>query len=624
MQARQVSGGGASAQAGERRIWADYLALLALLVAATVNNWLWITSDATPLRGDHAQHLVASLKSHDQLRAGDLLAWLFTSVDAYPPLACTVSSLLHAVLGRSPEVARISQTLFLGLLLLSVYALGRQAFDRRAGLAAAFFAGTCPLSAYFSHEFFLDLPLGALVALSLYLLLRAWRSADWRYWAAFGLATGLASITKWTFAFYLCGALLWLALVALGRLRWRIVLAVAVAASGAVLYLVKDQLLAAVLESGGGPPPLEPPLSAALGGAVAVAAALVVTSVLLRRRLPPLARNLMLAAAGFALVALPYYLLNLREAVSHMAHSARSMRYTPLIPGSLDDLRQTVQYFGGFVHAELLALPYTVLLLLGLGVYLARRRWSLELNALLAAAVFALVTLYLVPDNKARYLLPLMGPLAVAATWWIFQLGRLRYVALAALLALGLYQAAGWAVVPRPPVAHGPDKIANRHGMAPAPKRADCRLGQVIEQLVRASGERPFSLAVLIRGEMFADYVGTYQLHLLMHGLEFRRQRRHLDIPGASPTIPGTIRRYFGFKLEPQRPTAGPQFLIRAGPAADLAERLSPEERGLLKGYGLPSTRRRLASCLIRGDSYHVLYQLARSPIPDPRSPQPW
>jgi len=204
--------------------------LVLLLVLVTVHNAWWISQDQLALRGDHGELLKSAHTNHKDLQELDLFLWMFNTNTSYPPLSNIVCSLLTAIFGFSVLGARLSLMVFVGVLLFSTYALGKRVFDWRVGLAAAYFSITNPLAAYFGHEYFLDVPLSAMVALSLYLLFRTERFSSHRHSLLFGLALALAWLAKWTFLLYVLGAALWLLLAALKSWRWRGVVLLATAA----------------------------------------------------------------------------------------------------------------------------------------------------------------------------------------------------------------------------------------------------------------------------------------------------------------------------------------------------------------------------------------------------------
>jgi predicted outer membrane lipoprotein len=175
---------------------------------------LWLAVDRRPPEWDHANHLERALLCTRDLRAGDVRAILERS-SFYPPLATCVAGAFGLLL--PPDAAGTAAlVVFLGLGMLAVYLLGRRLASGQAGVAAALLFGGAPFVVYSTLLFQLDLPLAAMVALALVVLLA---SADFtRLGVALGAGAvfGLGMLTKPTFALYLAPVVL-LALVRGGR-----------------------------------------------------------------------------------------------------------------------------------------------------------------------------------------------------------------------------------------------------------------------------------------------------------------------------------------------------------------------------------------------------------------------
>jgi len=114
----------------------------------------------------------------------------------HAPLAMWVQATGFEVLGVSERTARLPSVLFgVGLVLLTA-ALGSRLFGRRVGFAAALILATSPLFFIIARMAILDMTFAFFVALSIYLFLRAWDDENPRFYPAFWLATGLATMAK--------------------------------------------------------------------------------------------------------------------------------------------------------------------------------------------------------------------------------------------------------------------------------------------------------------------------------------------------------------------------------------------------------------------------------------------
>lgn len=170
---------------------------------------LWLGIDARPPVWDQANHLVKALHCRQQwLTPGwDLWGRVSGVSGSYPPLVHCVTGLFWLVAPANKFTAQLVIHLFLALALCSTYALGRFLWGSEVGLFAALLLGIAPQLLVESKVFMLDLPLTALVALSLLASIRCEGFSNRRWSAALGLAAGAGLLTKWSWPFYVFPAL---------------------------------------------------------------------------------------------------------------------------------------------------------------------------------------------------------------------------------------------------------------------------------------------------------------------------------------------------------------------------------------------------------------------------------
>ncbi len=176
------------------------LAVLALLfVAVSGINLLWIFKDDSLMAiGDSYLYLTPLLSFIDghfgpqgSLDLGSSLERL--SHQGRPPLyqLMTIPSIL--IFGRSEDAVRSVNLLFLAVLMLATYGIGRLVKDGKTGLLAAFLVSTYPPIVHLSRMYLPHFALPSCVALSIYLLLLLIRDRSigiaWLFGAslAFGL-----------------------------------------------------------------------------------------------------------------------------------------------------------------------------------------------------------------------------------------------------------------------------------------------------------------------------------------------------------------------------------------------------------------------------------------------------
>ncbi|HUK64856.1 MAG TPA: glycosyltransferase family 39 protein [Dongiaceae bacterium] len=181
-----------------RREWAIVGAgffVLALIAS------VWLAIDRRPPEWDHANHLERAVQCARDLRAGDVQGILERS-SFYPPLVLCLGG-VGMLLGLSDMAAGGAVMIaFLGLGMAAVYLLGRALGGGTVGIVAALLFGSAPFVVFSTLRFQLDLPLAAVVAVALVVLLATDHFRDRGAALAFGLVCGLGMLTKPTFALY--------------------------------------------------------------------------------------------------------------------------------------------------------------------------------------------------------------------------------------------------------------------------------------------------------------------------------------------------------------------------------------------------------------------------------------
>jgi 4-amino-4-deoxy-L-arabinose transferase-like glycosyltransferase len=170
-----------------------------------LGNAIWLVLDHYPPSWDTAHHLTMSLGWYQLLSSPSLgIFKALAAQSSYPPLSYIIVTPFYALFGKTADVAIFfSGTLWLSILLFATYMLGRQVFNRKAGLYAAIMVSLYPLIITLERDFFLDLQLTSLVTLTVWLLLYN-RNFDHRGRAILlGIALGIGTMTKWPFAFFL-------------------------------------------------------------------------------------------------------------------------------------------------------------------------------------------------------------------------------------------------------------------------------------------------------------------------------------------------------------------------------------------------------------------------------------
>jgi Dolichyl-phosphate-mannose-protein mannosyltransferase len=232
-----------------RFAWAA-IGLTAGFIALTV--W-WLTQNRAMPSDDAVQELLLSIQDRDWLLHGHAMRVLeFASF--YPPyghLLAAVSAMIGGVGVTAPVIGE--NVVYVTLLALACYRVGRLVSGAREGALAVAFALGSPLIIEQSHVFMLDLPLAALVATCIWLVLESDRFARLRIAALSGFVAGIGMGTKEQFPIYIVGLLA----VVLARGRgWRNIRGIALFASIAIAvaspwYVRQHDLWSTLLDAAG-------------------------------------------------------------------------------------------------------------------------------------------------------------------------------------------------------------------------------------------------------------------------------------------------------------------------------------------------------------------------------------
>lgn len=186
----------------------DYLIISLVFIFHAVLDVFYILRDTRPPAWDQSVHLTLSLVYSQLISAGRLLETISVS-GFYPPLYHVSTTPLYYIFGSSIDVAMCTNLIYLVILLLSVYGIGKTMFSRETGLLAAVVVSFYPFLIHYQRDYMLEFPLIAMVALSTYFLLKSNEFKDRKYSALFGVAFALTMLTKWTAVFFLIGPVLW-------------------------------------------------------------------------------------------------------------------------------------------------------------------------------------------------------------------------------------------------------------------------------------------------------------------------------------------------------------------------------------------------------------------------------
>jgi uncharacterized membrane protein YsdA (DUF1294 family) len=177
----------------------------------------WLSVDRSVPYNDAAQHLFFAFRYRDMLERGEVLQVVdFPSF--YPPATYLLGAAASFVAGVHVAVPILAQNIvYVPLLALACYGIGRVLEGPLAGLLAVVFALGAPLIVEQFHVFMLDIPQAALVAVAAWQILASDRFARVGPSAIAGLALGVGIASKSLAPVYLVG----LVACVLARGGWR-------------------------------------------------------------------------------------------------------------------------------------------------------------------------------------------------------------------------------------------------------------------------------------------------------------------------------------------------------------------------------------------------------------------
>ncbi len=237
-----------------RRFEAVFLAGLWLLQSGSLA--LWESRNRQLLAFDEVGHFLASVVAWKILNSPSTLldpskffqmlpnglgAWVLFNFTIFPPLVYFVTAILYLFTPPSLPVAALTNTIFLLILLVSVYGIGEELLGHTAGMLAAFLVSGYPLLVGLTRLYLLDFPLTAMVALTLFLLIKTREFRNRKMVIVFSFSLILGMLTRHTFPLYVLGPLVY---VVARNFRNRIsrnniMLCIAIASTSILYYLVK-------------------------------------------------------------------------------------------------------------------------------------------------------------------------------------------------------------------------------------------------------------------------------------------------------------------------------------------------------------------------------------------------
>ncbi|MFH1191647.1 MAG: glycosyltransferase family 39 protein [Candidatus Omnitrophota bacterium] len=190
-----------------------YLILLFLLwIAHLVNLYIWLKLDANYLTYDAHRHLLLSLRIFEEYKrfSPDIFFRCSALTLRHPPLVMMVTAPFYFIFGRSQDAGvLINAAIFSGILIFAAYKIGTIIHNSKAGIFAVFILMMYPVVFNQLKVYMLDLPLTAIVSLSIYLLILSDNFKNLKYSLLLLIALISGMLIKGSFIIFLAPPLIY-------------------------------------------------------------------------------------------------------------------------------------------------------------------------------------------------------------------------------------------------------------------------------------------------------------------------------------------------------------------------------------------------------------------------------
>ena len=192
---------------GIDRAGRDWLLVGGAWLALVLTLSVWLMLDRRPPAWDGARRLERAVRCAD---AAGLLAVVQDRSAPEAPLVPCTAAVIYRLYPSDVAAAQAVIFVALGVGMAATYLLARDLAGAAAAVPAAWLFGAAPLVIERAVRFEVDLPVAAIVAVALFLLLRTDRLTRIGLSIVAGVALGVGMLVKPTFALYVAGPLLWL------------------------------------------------------------------------------------------------------------------------------------------------------------------------------------------------------------------------------------------------------------------------------------------------------------------------------------------------------------------------------------------------------------------------------
>jgi len=174
--------------------------LLVFILISSLLNTAWIVLDQYTPIGD-ADYLDAMVYNNLPLSKSIKRLYVDTRINE-PPLMEILMSFYYRIFGLTTKNELVINTLFLIILLISVYKIGEHMYNKQIGILSSIFINSFCIIIIISKRAAREFPLLSILALTFWMLLKTDYFRDRKFSLLFGLALGLTSLVKYSFIVY--------------------------------------------------------------------------------------------------------------------------------------------------------------------------------------------------------------------------------------------------------------------------------------------------------------------------------------------------------------------------------------------------------------------------------------
>ena len=165
------------------------VSLIGIIIFFIITNIIWLDIDTTPPFYDPCSFMYRTYSLSKDL--GKIVQY-----PNHPLLVFLTTIPIIKIMGAEDEHYVYGNFLYIVILVLSVFGIGKILFDEWVGISSAFLVLLYPFVFWISRQYYLDFPLLAMVSLVQYIILKS-EGGTRKYWnIGLGVAIGCALLTK--------------------------------------------------------------------------------------------------------------------------------------------------------------------------------------------------------------------------------------------------------------------------------------------------------------------------------------------------------------------------------------------------------------------------------------------